>query len=224
MEKAIKQPISTPGWPEISTALIYYLGLIAALALWLVQTTADPAMRAIIGGAINGLAGISALVLANTLRIRHLPSFGLIKADQQWLVIGALLGLLAFGLSFLIEGVYFHFISEANTQADFQAAAKSGPLYFTLLIITGAILTPLGEEFLFRGVIANALNRYGSWAGVFLSAAIFAAVHGPSVIFLLAFMVGIFAGLLLRKTSSLWPGLVLHCVYNGLHLFYYALQ
>lgn len=212
-----------PGWPEMATALLYYLILIAVLAFWILETSAAPALRAIVAGAINGFAGISALLIANAIRIRSPQSFGLIKAEGKWLLLGAGLGLLAFALSFLIEGLYFHFIDEANTQADFQAAAKSGSAYFTLLILTGAILTPLGEEFLFRGVIANALRQYGRWAGVVMSALIFAAVHGPSVIFLLAFMVGIMSALLLYKTNSLWPGVVLHCVYNGLHLSFYSL-
>lgn len=47
-------------------------------------------------------------------------------------------------------------------------------------------------------------------------------MHGPSVILLLAFMVGLITGALYRATRSLWPPLATHAVYNGLHLLHYA--
>lgn len=123
---------------------------------------------------------------------------------------------------FVIEGIYYHFVTEINTQADFQTAAQGGPLSMFILLITGAILTPLSEEFVFRGVIANALNRYGPWAGIVGSAAIFGVVHGFTVILLDAFMVGVLVAYLFRKTGSIWPGVVVHIVYNGLNLLYYS--
>lgn len=180
------------------------------------------AFRGNIGGALNGLAGTAALLAACALRIRDLRVFGFRAAAWKWLFIGIALGVAAFGASFAIEKIYFSFIMEPNTQGDFQAAAKAGPLALFMLIVTGAILTPLGEEFLFRGVIANALNRYGAWIGVVGSAAIFAVVHGLSVILPLAFMAGLITGWLFWKTRSIWPGVVVHVVYNGLHLLYYS--
>jgi membrane protease YdiL (CAAX protease family) len=86
----------------------------------------------------------------------------------------------------------------------------------------GGILTPLGEEALFRGVIANALNRYGAWAGVVGSAMICAVVHGFSVVLLNAFIVGLLTGFLFRRTQSIWPGLVVHAIFNGIWLLIYS--
>lgn len=211
------------GWPEIALGLVTYLICLALLALWLIQIPdAQAGLRGIIGMGINGVAGIIALLAALALRVRDLRSFGFRQAEKKWLLAGLAFGIAAFAASFVIEGIYFYFITEPSTQGDFQAAAKGGILSLFALLVTGALLTPLGEEVVFRGVIANALNKYGMWAGVVASAAIFAAVHGLSVIFLLAFMVGILTGILYRKTGSLWPGFALHAVYNGLHLLYYA--
>ncbi len=81
-----------------------------------------------------------------------------------------------------------------------------------MLVLAGAVLTPLGEEFVFRGVIANSLNRYGAWAGILGSAVIFAAIHGPSVIFFNALMAGLLTGFLFRRTGSLWPDVLTHVV------------
>ncbi|WP_205690376.1 CPBP family intramembrane glutamic endopeptidase [Comamonas serinivorans] len=203
--------------------LIAYLLLILVIALWLAQIPdGQAAWRGVAGMAANGVAGVVAFLVAFTVRIRDFRAFGFRAVARPWRLVGAAVGVVAFGLSFLIEGLYIQFVTEANTQADFQAAATGGMLSLLALLITGALLTPLGEELVFRGVIANALNRYGRWAGVAGSAAIFAAVHGPSVIFLNAFMVGLLVGVLFRRTASLWPGLVVHAVYNGLWLLYYA--
>lgn len=215
--------LSRPGWPEIAVALTVYLLLVAALGLWIVYTPDErAAYRGIVAMAANGAAGVIALLAAVALRIRDFRAFGFRPAGRQWLLGAAALGLLAFGLSFIIEGVYFRFVTERNTQADFQVAAAGGPLSLLALVVAGALLTPFGEEAVFRAVVANALNRYGVWAGVVGSAAIFAVVHGPSVILLDAFMVGIIAGAAFRRTGSLWPPLTIHAVYNGLHLLYYA--
>lgn len=214
-----------PGWPEIAVGLLVYLALIGLVAAWLLRTPdAQAALRGIVGMAANGAAGTVAMLAACAFRIRDLRPFGFRSTSRAWLLAGAALGILAFGLSFVVEYVYFLFVVEPNTQGDFQAAARAGPQSFTLLLVAGALLTPLGEEVLFRGVVASALNRHGAWAGVLGSAAIFAIAHGPSVILLDAFLVGLLTGALFRKTSSLWPALAVHVVYNALHLLYYAVS
>lgn len=219
------QPLKTPGWPEVAIALIAYILMLIGLALLLLSIPDDRAvLRGISGTALNGVAGTVALLAAVAFRIRSLPPFGFRAASQSWLAIGAALGLVALGLSLIIEHVYFSFITEVNTQGDFQAAAQAGFLSLVVLALAGAILTPLGEEFVFRGVIANSLNRYGGWAGILGSAMIFASIHGPSVIFFNALMAGILTGFLFRRTGSIWPGVLTHVVYNGAWLVIYSFQ
>lgn len=212
-----------PGWAEIAIGLTGYVMLLLIIAAVISRIPdTQAAIRGVVGLAAGGLACTGAFVAAMMLRVRNLRAFGFRAAEARWLLIGAALGVIAFAASFAIEYVYFLFVTEANTQADFQAAAKSGALYLVVLLIAGALITPLGEEFLFRGVIANALNRYGYWAGIVGSAAIFGIAHGLNVILLLAFMVGVMTAILFRKTESVWPGVVTHVVYNGLHLLYYS--
>lgn len=216
-------PKVRPGWPEILIALPLFLIGLALLGVWMSQIPdAQAILRINLGSAGVGIVGLVALFAACALRARDLRVFGFRMAERKWLLRGIALGVLAFGACFVIEGIYFHFITEPNNQADFQTAAQGGTLSLLILLITVAIITPLGEEFVFRGVIANALNRYGAWAGVVGSAAIFGLSHGFNVIFFDAFMVGIITGILLRKTNSIWPGVVVHIVYNGLNLLYYS--
>ncbi len=217
---------AAPGWPELAVSLILYMALILGLGVfWLLRIPDEQAAwRGIVGMGLNGLVGVVSLLAAFSLRIREFRAFGFRAVEGRWLALGAALGVVAVGLSLIIEHVYFSFITEANNQADFQAAAQAGVLSLLALVFAGAILTPLGEELVFRGVIANALNRYGPWAGVLGSAVIFAAAHGPSVIFFNALMAGILTGWLFRRTDSLWPGLLTHVVYNGIWLVIYSFQ
>lgn len=149
-----------PGWPELAVALIVYLILIVILGLWILRTPdAQAAARGLVGTAANGVAGAVAVLAAVALRVRDLRAFGFHATELRWLLAGVALGVLAFGLSFIVEGIYFRFVTEPNTQGDFQAAASAGALSLLALLLAGAMLTPFGEEAVFRGVVATVLNR-----------------------------------------------------------------
>ncbi|WP_217428458.1 CPBP family intramembrane glutamic endopeptidase [Microlunatus speluncae] len=98
--------------------------------------------------------------------------------------------------------------------------AWSGVVGLVLTFVLLSVLTPIGEEFLFRGVIANALLRYGPVIGVLASAVIFALCHGTNLALPTALVVGIIAAEIMRRSGSIWPAVVVHAVNNlGLPLF-----
>lgn len=74
----------------------------------------------------------------------------------------------------------------------------------TIIVTTlmGAVLTPIGEEFFFRGVLTSGLLRFGPWVGILVSAAIFALAHGINPVLPVAFIVGVINGILFHKTGS----------------------
>jgi membrane protease YdiL (CAAX protease family) len=78
------------------------------------------------------------------------------------------------------------------------------------------LLTPLGEELLFRGVIANVLLRHGSVFGVVSSALIFAFMHGINIVFPAALVMGLVGAELLCRTGLVWPAIIIHVVWCGL--------
>ncbi len=84
-----------------------------------------------------------------------------------------------------------------------------------MTLVLGGGLTGLGEELFFRGVVANTLLKYGVWAGVVLSALVFALVHGLNLILPLAFVVGVVNATLLRRTGSVWSAVIVHVGYNS---------
>jgi membrane protease YdiL (CAAX protease family) len=78
------------------------------------------------------------------------------------------------------------------------------------------VWAPLVEEIAFRGVLFGTLRtRMGVWPAVLASAAIFAFVHGYSVVgFASVFWSGILWALAYERTRSLWPGMLAHGVNN----------
>ena len=88
--------------------------------------------------------------------------------------------------------------------------------------ITGAVLGPIGEELVFRGVVQSGLRRYGARVALLGSSLMFAAIHGPSVIFVDALVMGLVFGAVYQLSGSIWTAILLHVTYNGLNLIWYS--
>ncbi|MBE9181619.1 CPBP family intramembrane metalloprotease [Oculatella sp. LEGE 06141] len=74
------------------------------------------------------------------------------------------------------------------------------------------LITPLGEELLFRGVITTALLRHGSSFGVVSSVLIFALAHGINTVFPVALVVGLITAEVFRRRRSIWPAVIVPVV------------
>jgi membrane protease YdiL (CAAX protease family) len=93
---------------------------------------------------------------------------------------------------------------------------RIAPLVFnSFLIVT---FVPLVEELMFRGVGLSLLRRYGDKVAVLLSGLAFAGVHGliEGLVVFTAFGAGL--AYLRLRTSSIWPCIAVHAVFNGIAL------
>jgi len=207
-----------PGWPEILIGLVTYVVLLLSFGVLMGFLPGnDPVLLGVVGSTAGGVVGVGAFATAYGLRIRDLRPFGFTPVSPHWLMIAAATGIVSYGLNLIVQFTYLALFGTSDPQGILHAAARGGPLPFLLSFLGGAIFTPFGEEILFRGVVANALNRYGAFAGVVLSSIIFGLAHGVSVILPIAIMVGLLAAVLFRATGSIWPCVILHCVYNGMN-------
>ncbi|VFR91697.1 hypothetical protein RAN3_4119 [plant metagenome] len=205
-----------PGWPEVLVGLAAYAVLLVLFGVLMGFLPGnDPVRLGIVGSTAGGFVGVGAFAIVCSLRIRALRPFGFIRVSGRWLLIAAGMGIVGYGLNLLIQYAYMAWFGGEDPQNILHAAARGGAFPFIASLVGGALFTPFGEEILFRGVIANALNRHGAFAGVVVSAVIFGLAHGVSVILPVAIMVGVLTALLFRATESVWPCVVLHCVYNG---------
>jgi membrane protease YdiL (CAAX protease family) len=102
--------------------------------------------------------------------------------------------------------------SWTNSYAEVSSSLdQTGALAF----LTTAIVAPVVEEVLFRGLIFTRLRSVcPGWAAIVISAAVFGACHGEFIWFCYAFFLGVIFALLVEMTGSILPSMVMHLVFN----------
>ena len=127
--------------------------------------------------------------------------------------------------------IFLMFIGSAASIHDIFGLKSATDIseFFSLAIvlILFAVTVPIIEELLFRGLLLDALSEtYGTWTSIFISSVIFAVLHISPIGILNAFWGGMIYGYLRIKTNSLWPGIILHALWNGhleiLDFFYFV--
>jgi membrane protease YdiL (CAAX protease family) len=79
-----------------------------------------------------------------------------------------------------------------------------------------AIIPPLCEEMLFRGLLLRGLARsFGAGIALVGTALLFAALHLKETQFVLMTFLGLYFGALSWLTGSLWPSILAHAINNG---------
>lgn len=210
-----------PGWSEMIVGLIAYVFAFGVVFLILKMIPDDLSeLGGVIQLALSGIMGLAAFAAAFAIKRRGLAAFGLQKASWKSLLLGAGLGVVCWILGTIVSLITYSINGGIeNVQGDYQAAAAGGVLAVIGTVIMGSILTPLGEEFFFRGVLTSGLLRFGPWIGIVVSAAIFALAHGINPVLPVAFIVGVINGILFHRTGSVWPGVVSHAFNNACAAF-----
>lgn len=115
-------------------------------------------------------------------------------------------------------------ISDEHIQrvTEFRDELRALPLPMILFVF--AITPAVCEEVLFRGFVLSSLNKYSRLWAILLSSLLFGLMHvlTSNVLAVERFLPTTFMGLLLGwvavRTGSLWPGMILHAMHNGLLL------
>ena len=85
--------------------------------------------------------------------------------------------------------------------------------------LVGILFAPFVEEIFFRGFVFQGFRqKYGWVSAMLLSALIFAAAHLDPVALIPTFVLGLVLAYLYHRSNSLWPGIILHFLVNGLSL------
>jgi membrane protease YdiL (CAAX protease family) len=204
-----------PGWEEVSiggavTAIIGF-GLGSQLQ-WL---GFDPTAYGLVLAGWSGLACFLGFAAAWRLRRRALSAFGLRPTTRQWLLLAVGVGVITFIAKGIAVLAFTALTGIGHSPQGVYAAGGSGGIV-SLIAATFLIgvVVPIGEEFLFRGVLTTALLRYRPFIAVIGSALVFALLHGISIVFPAAIVLGLVAGEIYRRSGSIWPGVVVHMVYN----------
>lgn len=210
------------GLLEVIVAVVTYFAVqIASIVILLgvlgseTDITQDP--EATVGlVATAGLSALIAALVANAIRVRSLASMGLVGTGGRWLLIGAGAGLLAYFVNRVVVLLYIWISGDtSNPQQGIGETAVSGSIVqFILLIVLGGLLTPLGEELLFRGILFRWLRRWGFVLAAIISAVVFGIAHGFNVVLPAAIILGLLNAYVYEKSGSIWPAIISHATHN----------
>lgn len=206
-----------PGWPEVIVGTLAAFVALSAIRLFgLVGLDEDPVVYGLILTAWSGVVGLIGFTVAALIRIRSWGAFSVRRTNARWVLLGVAAGVVALVLKGLLNtGIIAVTGFSSDPQGNYYDAAGGGVLPLILTFVFLSILTPIGEEFFFRGVVTNALLRYGPVIGVLSSSVFFAVVHGINIALPSALVVGIIAAEVMRRSGSIWPAVIVHAVNNA---------
>lgn len=100
---------------------------------------------------------------------------------------------------------------EAQSVLDFGRVG----LGWWLSFIAAAVIAPVIEEIMFRGVVfAGFASRWSSWLAAVVSSLAFALLHGQVNVGIYTFVLGLLLCWLYARSRSIWPGILLHMANN----------
>ncbi len=203
------------GWTEIGIAAVTYVVLSVLLIAAVAQAFGGdiPALGAVIAA---GVGALLAVVTAISVRVRSAAALGLRRVSGQWVLYGIAAGLAVWVVNRLVIIGYVLLTNDpSNPQAALTDVAES-TLGLLGLLAAGAILVPIAEEVLFRGVFYGGLRRYGVPVALVASSVLFGLAHGITVILPAAIVLGAVGAFLYEKAGSIWPAVISHAVNNAI--------
>lgn len=91
-----------------------------------------------------------------------------------------------------------------------------------LSVLTIALLPAIFEELFFRGAILSVLSNKKKASSIFISAALFALVHGSLYMIPSSFFAGIVLGITVYLTESIYTAMLVHFINNIMAYFLFA--
>jgi len=194
-----------PGW-----SLVVFGLALPVIGFGAVQILPDREMLTVLGTFF--LIGLLAVVVAVApLGKAAFPALGLRPASWKYAVLGAFATLV---LSIAVSQIG---IEPQGMKQVIEVVREPRQLILSLLLL--AVLAPLVEELVFRGLLYGWIaGRWGGTAGLIVSSLAFAAAHFEPAHIILVLPLGLLFGWLRRRTDSLLPSLFSHIVNNGFAL------
>ncbi len=133
-----------------------------------------------------------------------------------------LLILLGLAVQLAVSYVLYFILSLLPAVAEAYSSLLSPLLSLSpAAIIYVGLLSPIGEEFIFRGLILGYAKEHAPfYAANVLQAVLFGFFHGNLVQGIYAFLLGLLIGYLIQLSGSVFSGIVFHSALNfaGLYL------
>ncbi|PWL38819.1 hypothetical protein DKG77_11295 [Flagellimonas aquimarina] len=134
---------------------------------------------------------------------------------------------LKLGIGFVIFNIIFLKILKGfvdiddfdSTQLVFNASVEIVAILktygFFVAVLAVAVVAPIYEEVIFRGVVLGSVEKHLGFIGAnVIQASMFALIHFSLKLFIYYFVFGLVTGYYARKTEGLITGIILHAVNN----------
>ncbi|MEO9801966.1 MAG: CPBP family glutamic-type intramembrane protease [Reichenbachiella sp.] len=203
---------------EFLTSLVFnYEGLIS---YFLNDLYIDEVVRISLDTANTGLFYFIGMLVLVLMFIRK-NDYRYLLADKWSMQKGILTGM---GLAFLLRVVYFSMVKVGllpnvstsvitSIQDYFTSISTYYHSYLSFLLIV--VLIPFYEEYLFRGIALNAMEKRIKFiAANMIQSTVFALLHDNLNLFIFYFTFGMIAGLLIRRSNSIAPSIAFHMTNN----------
>lgn len=209
---------------------------LASLLVSVLPLSNESVLTTILAALGYGL-GLALAIGVPALKSRHFVSKKTLGFDRlpSWADIG--LGILSVLPYYLLSALVLWLGMEVFKVIDPEVGQQvpfdnlSLQLEYVVAFITLVILAPLAEELLFRGYFFGRLyERFGKWLAVLVTAVVFGLMHligfSDSGIVLQwgaaadTFSMGLVVGVLRLLSGSIWAGVLLHAIKNGIAYYF----
>ncbi len=220
-----------PGTPEHSSARLEgrannYLLLIFAFACYLMSTSvagllylADSVVLSLI---LPGIVGymVPLAVIARRYGVSFREQFRIHAPDGTMTV---LVLVIAAASVYPVDSLTWLFDRGRSADSDYinilLAFKPKGVLHFAAIALGLAVITPVGEELLYRGLVQSVLHRNMRPAlAIVLAAFLFAISHGALYLIPGTAALGLLIGFVFYRTGNLVYPVLIHALINGASL------
>ncbi|MBJ8053321.1 CPBP family intramembrane metalloprotease [Bacillus cereus] len=144
--------------------------------------------------------------------IKNIWDVSVLKSGKTYLYL--LIGFIVIALTQYVMLELFSFESAEQQRDQLGGEALQNSLIQSIIyVLSVAIITPIKEEILYRGILYRFFEKkYSFLVGIIISSFIFGILHGGFPI--TAMIMGIVFAMLYKKAQSIVPSIILHIVWN----------
>lgn len=178
----------------------------------------DSVLFLVVGALIYG--GIALMTWLLVLKRRSVPvaTTGLEKTGAGPILLMIPLTIAVLFTNFVVSAITASMFGSIPTAEDQLALGPSTLTVVDLicLLVVGAVLAPVVEEFVFRGLLYRAIrSRSGVVAASMITAIAFSLVHFTPLLIGVLFVFGLILAAVVERYKSLYPAIVLHALNNA---------
>jgi len=209
-----------PHWtlPEAGLALLVAFALLVAVQALPGRIAGAPVWAGVVLLAYDVLLGVGLWYLAfrRKLDVDTAFRFDLLpRLSDMAYALAVALGCWLFSVSYRAIALGMGLTPPRGDGVDLTRVFGTGPVGIVATVAVVALLGPLLEEVLLRGVVLDAVGRrIGAWPAILVCAIAFALLHASVWSLLPLTVLGIGLGWLAVRSRSLVPAVLAHVLYN----------